>query len=223
MPLFDLTRRVEPGMPVYPGDPPVEREAWATHDADGYRVSRITLGTHAGIHVDAPAHTEPDPDAVPGPYTIDEFPPDAFRFRARLADVTHRGDREAITPGDLPTLDDCDLLALRTGWADHWGDDRYREHPYLAPDAAARLADAGVSIALDALSPDPTPSPRAGDDEPSGVPAHHALLDAGCLLVENLAPLDDLAAAARGAFTLHASPLPVADGDGAPARVVAET
>ncbi len=220
---FDLTRRLEPGMPVYPDDPPVECEPWTTHEGDGYRVSRLSLGTHAGTHVDAPAHTEPDPDAVPGPYTIDEFPPEAFEFRARLADVTHYGDREAIAPDDLPMLDGCDLVVVRTGWAAHWGTDRYRDHPYLSAATAHRLADAGVSVALDAFGPDPTPSPNATDDEPGSVPAHHALLGGGCLVVENLAPLDDLAAAVGDdAVALRAYPLPVADGDGAPARVVAE-
>ncbi|MFB6090449.1 MAG: cyclase family protein [Halobellus sp.] len=35
-------------------------EPHATHADDGYRASRIDLGSHAGTHVDAPAHTEPD-------------------------------------------------------------------------------------------------------------------------------------------------------------------
>lgn len=223
MPHFDLTRRLEPGIAVYPGDPSVEREAWATHDEDGYRVTRLALGTHAGTHVDAPAHTEPDPAAVPGPYTIDEFSPEAFEFSARLADATHRSDREAIPPTDLPALDGCDLVVVRTGWAAHWGTDRYRDHPYLAPETARRLADADCSVALDTFGPDPTPSSNEGGNEPEGVPAHHALLGAGCRIVENLAPLDGLAAAVGDdAFTLRAYPVPVADGDGAPARVVAE-
>lgn len=219
---FDLTRRLEPGMPVYPGDPPVEREPWATHDEDGYRVTRVALGTHAGTHVDAPAHTEP-PGSVTGPYTIDEFPPEAFEFTARLADATHRGDREAIPPADLPALDGCDLVVVRTGWAAHWNTDCYRDHPYLAPATARRLADADCSVALDTFGPDPTPSPNADAGEPEGVPAHHALLGAGLPVVENLA-LADLAAAVEPnePFVLHAYPLLVADGDAAPCRAVAE-
>ncbi len=42
---YDLTRPLRPGMPVYPGDPPVT--------ADG---GRWSLGTHTGTHLDAPAH-----------------------------------------------------------------------------------------------------------------------------------------------------------------------
>jgi kynurenine formamidase len=222
MTCFDLTRRLESGMPVYPGDPPVECDDWASHEEDGYRVSRLSLGTHAGTHVDAPAHTEP-PGSVSGPYTIDGFPPEALEFSARLADATHRGDREAVERADLPALDGCDLVVVRTGWATHWGSDRYRNHPYLAPETARRLADASCSVALDTFGPDPTPSPNVGTDEPDGMPAHHALLGGGCRIVENLAPLDDVAAAVGDdAFALRAYPIPVAGGDGAPARVVAE-
>jgi len=56
MKLIDLTLPIVTGMPVYPGDPPVRvREArdLARH---GFRLHEITLGSHAGTHVNAPWH-----------------------------------------------------------------------------------------------------------------------------------------------------------------------
>lgn len=208
----DLSRPIETGMQVFPGDPAVDVEAVAAVDADGYRVSAVHCGSHTGTHVDAPSHTEPDGAA------IDDYPLEAFVFDARVVDVRGAGAREPIGPEQLPGSWDGDLLVLRTGWADHWGTDRYLDHPYLAPAAAERCAAEGWSVAVDALNPDPTPTAAAGDDEPEGVPAHHALLGAGLFIVENLAGLDGLD---RG--TLYAFPLPLAGCDGAPVRAVFET
>lgn len=221
MPIQDLTRPIEPGMPAYPGDPPVECTAYADVERDGFAATALSLTTHTGTHVDAPAHTEPDGD------TIDAVPPEALRFDAVRLDVSgvsarapidRERLREAIDAGDAGAASDADMLVLDTGWAAHWGDERYHDHPYLAADAAAWVADRGHHVALDAPSVDPTPTERAGPDEPEGLPAHHALLGEGLLVVENLRALGGLPAS----FRLVASPLPVVGGDGAPARVTAE-
>jgi len=207
----DLSHPLGPSTQVYPGDPPVEASPHATHDEDGYRVTRLSLGTHSGTHVDAPSHTEPDGR------TLDDFPVDAFAFDARLVDCTDCGPRDAIERAALPETD-AEMLVLRTGWADRWGTDAYLDHPYLAPAAAAWCAERGYHVALDALSVDPTPTPNAGPGEPDGVPAHHELLGADRLVVENLTNLAGL----PGRFTLRAYPLPVAAADGAPVRAVVE-
>lgn len=216
--LVDLTRRVESGMPTYPGDPPVSVTPHATHDADGYRVSRLELGTHAGTHVDAPAHTEPDGR------TLDGFEVDRFRFDARLVDCRGVGANEAIAPDAVPETD-AEMLVFRTGWAAEWGT-RTTDHPYLAPETAERCAEAGHHVGIDTLSPDPTGGGDAtdgadgdgGDDGNGGVPAHRALLGAGLLIVENLRNLG----AVPDRFELLALPLRV-DADGAPVRAVART
>lgn len=78
--LLDFTRRVEAGVPVYPGDPPAAVESYADFETDDYHVSRLELGTHAGTYADASAHTEPD-DVTP-----DDFPADDPRFTAYAID-----------------------------------------------------------------------------------------------------------------------------------------
>lgn len=220
--IHDLTHPIESGTPVYPGDPSVSVEPHARMDEDGYRTSALSLGTHSGTHVDAPAHTEPNGK------TLDELGVGAFRFDAAVIDCTDVGARSAITRTDLETADpptDADALLLQTGWDDHWGTDRYHDHPFLAPGAAKWLADAGYHVGLDTFSPDPTPPVENDGDgtdaEPAsvapGVPAHHALLGADRLVIENLRGLDRL----PRRVTLHAYPLAVVDADGAPVRAVA--
>ena len=207
MTLRDCSHPIETGMPTYPGDPDVSLSAHATHDSDGYRVTDIRLGSHTGTHVDAPSHTEAHGA------TLGAFPVEDFRFDARVLDLPDFGAREAIPPSVVPDTD-ADLLLFRTGWDTHWGTSRYAEHPYLAPETAQRCAEAGSHVGLDTLNPDPTP---AKDAESAGVPAHHALLGSGCLVIENLTNLDGL----PERITLHAYPLAL-DDDGAPVRAVAE-
>jgi len=210
MPVADLSHPVDSGMPVFPGDPPVTVEAHATMADDGYRVSRLDLGSHTGTHVDAPSHTEADGDA------IDELPVSRFVRDAVLVDLRDREPRDRIRPADLPTVD-AGAVVLWTGWADRWGEPAYHDHPFLTPAAARHCVDHGYDVAIDAFSPDPTPSERAGNDEPDGVPAHHELLGNGRLVVENLTNLGSV----PGRFELSTLPLPVAGGDGSPVRAVA--
>ncbi|MUW13412.1 cyclase family protein [Halorubrum sp. CBA1125] len=233
----DLSHPIETGMPTYPGDPEATLTPDATHEADGYATSELRLGTHAGTHVDAPRHTLPDGD------TIDDRPVGSFAFDARLVDLRPLAPREPIAASNLPApdgIDDAlDLLVVRTGWEAHWGTDRYRDHPYLTEEASERCRAAGVGVGLDTFGPDPTPSPSeptppstdftsdapsapnapsAADDEPTGTPAHDALLAAGLPIVENLRGLDGL----PSRFRLYAFPLRLRGGDGSPVRAVAE-
>jgi kynurenine formamidase len=227
--LVDLTRPIEPGMPTYPGDPDVAIEPHATHAADGYRVSGLSLGTHTGTHIDAPAHVDPDGA------TLGAFGPEDLRLTARVVDCRGVGAGEPIEPGALTgaggdsALDDVDALVFDTGWADEWGTERMTAHPFLAPETARRCAAAGVAVVTDALSPDPSdadalnPDPSDADAAAASgngghdLPAHRALLGAGLPIVENVCALDALPA---GAFELLVFPLKI-DADGAPARVVA--
>ncbi|WP_458186687.1 cyclase family protein [Haladaptatus sp. NG-WS-4] len=208
----DLSHPLDSATTVYPGDPTVEVTPHATHEGEGYRVARLEFGTHSGTHVDAPCHTEPDGK------TLDSFAVETFAFDAQLLDCTESDARESIEPDRLPEPTDADLLVFHTGWDAHWGTDAYFDHPYLTADAATWCADHGYHVAVDALSVDPTPSENAREDEPQGVPAHHALLGDDRLVVENLTDLDGLPERCR----LYAFPLSVGDADGAPIRAVAD-
>lgn len=206
----DLTRTVRSGMPVFPGDPAVELTEHATVPADGYRVQALACGSHAGTHVDAPSHIEAD-----GPM-LDSFPVERFALDAVLADCTGRAPREPIGPEALPATD-ADIVIVRTGWSDHWGDPTYRDHPYLTPAAGAFCVDQGYDLAVDTLNPDPTPTDRADPAEPSGFPVHHELLSNELLIFENLTGLSAL----PDRFEFLAFPVKLAEGDGAPIRAVA--
>jgi len=66
--LFDLTEPLYSGMPVSKREAGVRVDIRTTHEDEGFASSAITLGTHAGTHVDAPYHFFADG------LTIDQLP-----------------------------------------------------------------------------------------------------------------------------------------------------
>jgi kynurenine formamidase len=214
MTLYDLSHPLETGMPVYPGSDAVRVEPASTID-DGARVTALDVDTHVGTHVDAPSHMLPD--GAP----LDARALSGFVFDALRVDCTDLDRRAPITVADLPDSTEHDLLAIHTGHDRHWGSDAYRDHPYLTAGAAQWCADNGYSVGLDAFSPDPTPSvdpDTERDAEPDDHPAHHALLTADRVIVENLTRLGE----PPREFTLYAFPLSLPGADGSPVRAVAE-
>jgi arylformamidase len=120
---------------------------------------------------------------------------------------------DAVTPGELITAARIGPVSgrrvlLDTGWgARGLGQAEYfRQAPYLAPDCARALLDAGTAL--------------LGLDLPSvdlGGGVHVALLGGGCLIVENMTGLGVLPATCE----LTVLPLPISGGDGSPVRAIA--
>lgn len=210
--MYDLSQPLADGMQTFPGDPDVRIGSLAEFDADGYRATEFTCGSHAGTHVDAPAHTEPEGQ------TLADFPIDRFVLDSVTVDCRDLTARDPIPPERVPESD-ADCVVFQTGWDEHFGTERYYDHPFLVPHTARRCATRGYDVGLDTLNPDPTPSPNARADEPDGLQAHHELLGSDCLLIENLAGLERL----PNRFELRAYPLSISGdegGDGAPVRAV---
>ena len=77
MKIYDVSVPLYPGMPVYPGDPEFEREEMNAGDAV---ISRLSLSTHTGTHIDAPSHY------LSGASGIDEVPFDRLIGRVEVSD-----------------------------------------------------------------------------------------------------------------------------------------
>jgi kynurenine formamidase len=207
--VIDLSHPLAPGMPVYPGTAPVAVEATATVADRGYREHRVSLSTHTGTHVDAPAHM------LAEGRSLDTYPAETFVGPATVLDV-------AAAPGgdvDRSLLDPhAELLArqafllLRTGWSAHWGESAYFEgFPALTPAAAAWLAELGLrGIGVDSVSIDRHDS--------SDYAVHRTLMARELLIIENLRGLEELVGRE---FTLACLPLALVGADGATARAVA--
>ena len=199
--LYDLTQPLFAGMPVYPGDPPVSAERVCSHEADGYQVTQICLGSHSGTHMDAPRHF------FAAGATLDQFPVDRFVGPGVLVDCTEAPEtalaaspppigaqllKEKLHPHKLPA--GCFVL-LRTGGR------------LLSAEAAQLLLDRGAGLVG-------TDAPGL-DEEPYVI--HKLLLGNDVLLVENLSGLDRIT---PGRLMCACLPLSLLGADGAPARVV---
>ncbi|SJN24477.1 Metal-dependent hydrolase [Micrococcus lylae] len=210
---------------MYPGDPSVRIRPALTVAQDGVAVMALAIGSHAGTHVDAACHT------VPGGRTVEGLTWDELCGDALVLGLVGLGSGESISAVRLaPLLPGTDArtpprLLLATGWDRHWRDDLLRaRHPFLTGEAAAMLWDRGIRLlGVDMLSPDPTG--LAGEPD---FPAHAIFLGGDGILVENLVGLDALRPAGAAPSTdwsarlrLEVHPLPLAGGDGAPARVLA--
>src|SRR5688572_3039952 len=87
--IYDVTVPIQPGMPVWPGDPAVTIDPVSRIAAgEVANVSRIVMPSHVGTHVDAPWHFVEDGatlDQIPlerwiGPCLVVEIPQEADRI-----------------------------------------------------------------------------------------------------------------------------------------------
>jgi kynurenine formamidase len=180
---------------------------------DPFNVTDIHMVAHAGTHVDAPLHyfaEGPDMASIPperlcGPGLV-------WRIGA--------APNQVIGPDDLercrPLLEPGDILAVDTGWAARFGTPEYDNHPSFSAEAAAWMVERKVKLlACDFATPDLVYHLR----EPGfDWPVHRQLLANGVLICEHLTGHAALAGE-RVEFVFGA--LPIAGGDGAPARVAA--
>ncbi len=205
--IVDLTHVIQPGMPVYPGTEGPRFEETCSVECDGFAERLVSLTSHTGTHVDAPAHL------FHGGQSLDECPPEAFVGAAMVLPVqASRISVEQLLPFQ-ERLRQSRFLLLQTGWDRLWGHPGYfTGFPVLEPEAARWLAGfEGLSgVGVDALSVD-----RVGETD---LPTHRELLSRGLLIIENLTGLDRLGG---GEVELLCLPLKLAAADGAPARVLA--
>lgn len=202
--IYDITLTLSPGMAVWPGTPPIIIEpVKAIEQGDECNISLLHVSSHSGTHVDAPRHFNATGTGV------DALNPGAFVGRAKVAQLpdSYRVDRRTLERLDLRGTTrlligtrNAALLKKR-----HFEPD----YTYVTEDAARYLVECGIKlIGTDYLSLE--------EYQKKGHPAHHALLDAGVIVVEGL----DLSDVPEGDYELLCLPTKLKDGDGAPARAI---
>lgn len=201
--IYDVSLTVHPGIPVYPGDPAVQREVYKTIEGgDPYNISAVNLQGHTGTHVDAPLHF------IANAQSVDRILPEVLVGEVRLVQLpaAERIDRSTLERLDLQGVKrliigcrNSELLTKNSFDPDY---------AYITGDAAQYMVELGIIlVGLDYLSVDDFHSEKQ--------PAHHILLGAGVIIVEGLyltgVPADD--------YEMMCLPVKIEGGDGAPARV----
>lgn len=202
MRIYDVSRKLENGMPVWPGDTEFQyKVSWPMEESGSVNVGSLELSTHTGTHVDAPYHFDNNGKR------IIELDLNLYIGPAKVIDMS---GKESIGAADLDgiDLDGFKRLIFRTlAWLDPT---KFPEKiPHIEPNLAPFLASNGVKlIGLDVPSVDPIDSKK--------LPAHHSLNENGIHILESLV-LDEIE---PGDYELIALPLPLVEGDGSPVRAI---
>lgn len=211
MELFDLSHTISSGMPQWRSDrQPLVLHRHSVHGPDSHMSSSLEFGCHVGTHIDAALHFL---DGQPG---VDALPLDRFHGRALVLDVREKESGVAapvaLEPEILNGIDlaGIEFLLLLTGWDRYWGEETYyRKWPFLSPELAHQLADAGLKgVGLD------TPSL----DNFQGHQAHDICAAKGMINIENLTGLSALAGMI---VEFQALPLKLEATEASPVRAVA--
>ncbi len=207
---IDLTHTIKNGMTVYVGDAVPRVAKFKTLSKDGVNLSVITLGSHTGTHVDAPAHF------VKGGRRLDDLSVETFVGEAVVLDLSGVKAGSAIRASHLEAYEDevkeGDIALINTGFAKRWNDPGARRmYTYLSGDAAEWFVRKKVkAVGIDYLSVE-----EFGARAPV---AHVTLLSHGIPIIESLN--ENISTLGRRVFFV-CLPIKVGGCDGAPARAMA--
>jgi arylformamidase len=196
--IHDLTRTISQDMRVYPGDPQPKFDPHATIKDNNVNVTRITIGSHTGTHVDAPWHFLQEGN------TIDIEPLDKFIGEATIIDAS---GKKSITAEDFSSYDirSNEIVLIYTGTGD-----RRTDFAYLDISAAEWVVEHEAKcIGIDTASVE-----KYGE---KGAPVHKMLLARNIGIIENLANLKQFAGSRMFFVCL---PLRLKGIDGSPARAI---
>ncbi len=211
MKVIDLTHTISGNMPVYPGTEGPKLKNANTYEKDGFKETLITMFSHTGTHMDAPAHL------FPNGTTLDSFPAEHFVGNGLIIDCCDLKAGQRITMSYLDKVKDkikhAEYILFHTGWDKYWGtSDYFGEYPYITEEVAEYLIQNNKKgIGLDVIGLDPI---RDGK-----LPLHRKLLlKNNMVIIENLTHLGKVG---NEIFTFVALPLKYENADGAPIRAIA--
>jgi len=200
--IIDVTMPLQPGMLLYPGNPPFEWEQYRLLSrGDSSNNSRFSMGSHVGTHVDAPSHY------VDGGGTVEGLAAEVLIGPCRVVKMPSM----VIDAASLRRVDlgGSGRVLFGTRSSQDLSCHQFRtEFAHVTADGADYLLENGVRlVGVDYLSVDRYRSPEH--------PAHNRLLGAGVIVVEGL----DLSRVEDGDFELICCPLLIIGSEAAPARV----
>lgn len=202
--LFDISRKLENGMVVWPGDSPFAlAQMMAISRGDTVNLTTLTMSVHSGSHIDAPFHFSESGQ------TVDELDLAPYWGKAQLITV----DKQAgpLFPEDFETYD----LGLAPRLLVHsdtsaWQPGKFpQEFAYPSPELADYLGQQGII-----LYGSDCPSMDRADSK--NLPGHKALGKNQIAILEWL----DFSGIEDGFYELAALPLRIQQSDGSPVRAV---
>lgn len=208
MNITDLTHIVYSDMPVFPGtEQPIFQKA-NTLEKDGFQEMKITMYSHTGTHIDAPAHMLKE-----GLY-LDNLEIEHFIGKATILDFSNEKiqliDVDNLKPFE-EKIKKVEFVIIKTGWNKYWGSKMYYQaFPYLSEKSAEWLSEFNLKgVGIDAISIDNIDS--------ISFTVHKTLMSKNILIIENLTNLDSVN---NEYFILSIMPLKNKNADGSPVRAI---
>src|SRR5215468_686859 len=212
--IVDLSHKLTPNMPAYPGLPTPKFHVFLghgdaakhTHYTPGttFQIASYEFGGNTGTYVDAPFHRHPEGDdlaSVPLDKLVD--------LPGLVIRASEDGPIEPAIVSGVPMRGKAVLL--QTNWSQRWGGDYFRSGPFLTAAACERMVHAGATlVGIDCANIDNMKDPAR--------PAHTILLAAGIPIVEHLRGFDQLQ---DNAFRFFAVPPAIEGGTSFPIRALA--
>ena len=210
--VIDLTQTLSnENMSYFPDAEPVKLEMISTIEQSGFRETLLYMTSHAGTHIDAPAHI------YKGHKMLDEMRPMQFVGKALVIDCRDVEAGKTIGMEHIERVkekaDKAEFILFCTGWDRYWGKNEYLgDYPVVTKEVVEYLVEQKKKgVGFDTLSMDPV-----ADEE---LRLHKMLfVKQDGIVMENLTNLDKVG---NDIFLLAALPLKYRHADGAPARVVA--
>jgi kynurenine formamidase len=213
--IVDLSLVLGEDTQVYPGDPQPRFSIATTIEGEGYNLLDVHIGSQSGTHVDSPYHFKGDG------LRLEQCGLSLFLGPATIIDMRQHEARQPITVEDLgpneEQFESGSIACFHTDWSEqHYGSDRYFDHPFLDGEACSMMLERGVrTFAIDCINLDET----ILDEREPNFTCHNQIAEAGGIIAENLNNL-----AAIDFPNPFVSLLPIrfgGDADGAPCRAVA--
>ncbi len=225
--VVDLSHPIQPGIPIWPGDPAVHFHPVAQRCAQGYYLRQFAMGEHSGTHLASPSTYYEDGDSPA------DLTPESLVLPTAVIDVNELASRDhdyTLSASDIAEWErqhgpirPGSLVIMNTGWFRYWDQpDRFinadangvMRAPGFTLEAARFLLEwrhvAGLGIDTHGIDP--------GSDTDLSV--SRFALARSAVVLECLNNLDQIPP--TGA-TLIVGRLPLVGGSGSPASVLALT
>lgn len=200
--IIDISVGLDKNTVVYPGTPSFEEEPTVS-TVTGSRLTKLTLSTHFGTHLDAPLHASEDGKA------IDQLGLEPFIGSCRVADFSHSIENVSLSDVKKLQITEGERILFKTTNSERGLGVFYPDFIYVSAEAAHYLADKKIAlVGIDYFS---IKQRGSADNIP-----HTAFLSKNIPILEGI----DLKNVEPGEYTLVALPLKFIGLDGSPCRAV---
>lgn len=188
---------------VYPGNVPVSIETHAEGDGKVSHLSKITMGSHSGTHVDAPKHS------IVGAGEVSDFPIDAFVGLCRVLDFSEEIESITLEMLKNKNIIKGERILVKTKNSEIGFEEFRNDYIYLSGDGADYLGALEILLfGIDYISV----KQKGSSDNRS----HTSLLAKKIPIIEGL----NLKDVTEGEYFLSAVPLKFEGVEGAPCRAI---